>query len=224
VQNRRMSALPELPAQPPARAGQPGQPGKPGTAKPGLRERKKARTRAAIREHAFRLFRERGYDATTVEQIAEAAEVSPSTFFRYFPTKEDVVLQDDMDLLWLEAVRAQPADLSPVAALREGMHAAFASLSAEQFAQVREGTKLALTVPAVRARSLDEFARTIGIIGAALAERSGRDPTDPAIRVFAGAVVGVAMAAWFAAPGDDVTDFAKNFEEGLSLLEAGLPL
>ena len=66
--------------------------------RPGLWERKKARTRAAIREHAFRLFREQGYDATTVDQIAEAAEVSPSTFFRYFPTKEDVVLQDDMEL------------------------------------------------------------------------------------------------------------------------------
>ena len=59
----------------------------PATDRPGLRERKKARTRAAIREHALRLFREQGYYATTVEQIAEAAEVSPSTFFRYFPTK-----------------------------------------------------------------------------------------------------------------------------------------
>jgi AcrR family transcriptional regulator len=219
-----MSALPELPAQPPARAGQPGQPGQPGTAKPGLRERKKARTRAAIREHAFRLFREQGYDATTVEQIAEAAEVSPSTFFRYFPTKEDVVLQDEMDTLWLEAVRAQPADLSPIAALREGMHAAFGQLSAEQLAQIGEGTKLAMTVPAVRARSLDEAARTIGIIGSAIAERSGRNPADPVIRLFAGAVVGVAMAAWFAAPGDDLADFAKNFEEGLALLESGLQL
>jgi AcrR family transcriptional regulator len=202
----------------------PGGPGQRGEARPGLRERKKARTRAAIREHAFRLFREQGYDATTVEQIAEAAEVSPSTFFRYFPTKEDVVLQDDMDLLWLDAVRAQPADLGPVAALRAGMRDAFASVPAEEFAQIREGMRLALTVPAVRARSLDEFARTIGIIVAALAERSGRDVADPNLRVFAGAVVGVAMAAWFAAPGDDLADFARNFDEGLALLEAGLPL
>src|SRR5580704_2257713 len=70
-----------------------------GQARPdGLRERKKARTRASIREHALRLFREQGYHATTVEKIAEAAEISPSTFFRYFPTKEDLVLQDEIFL------------------------------------------------------------------------------------------------------------------------------
>ncbi|HSR85204.1 MAG TPA: TetR family transcriptional regulator, partial [Streptosporangiaceae bacterium] len=84
----------------------------------GLRERKKARTRASIREQALRLFREQGYDATTIEQIAAAAEVSPATFFRYFPTKEDVVLQDDFDVVTLEALQAQPLDLSPIAAFR----------------------------------------------------------------------------------------------------------
>src|ERR1700689_5570392 len=81
----------------------------------GLRERKKARTRASLREHALRLFREQGYQATTVEQIAAAAEVSPSTFFRYFPTKEDVVLQDDMDTRMIQAFERQPAALGPVA-------------------------------------------------------------------------------------------------------------
>src|ERR1700759_975209 len=86
-----------------------------------LRERKKARTRASLREHALRLFREQGYQATTVEQIAAAAEVSPSTFFRYFPTKEDVVLQDDMDTRMLEALARQPSELSPIAAVRAAM-------------------------------------------------------------------------------------------------------
>src|SRR5580692_4456176 len=84
----------------------------------GLRERKKARTRASIREHALRLFREQGYQATTVEQIAEAAEVSQSTFFRYFPTKEDVVLRDDFELRIFEAFERQPPQLSPIAAIR----------------------------------------------------------------------------------------------------------
>src|SRR5689334_23855993 len=74
----------------------------------GLRERKKARTRAAIRRHALRLFRANGYQRTTVEQIAAAAEVSVSTFFRYFPTKEDLILQDDMDTQVAEA-RRRPA-------------------------------------------------------------------------------------------------------------------
>src|SRR5260370_30385088 len=87
----------------------------------GLRERKKAKTRAAIRDHALRLFREQGYQRTTVEQIAAAAEVSPSTFFRYFPTKEDVVLQDDMDTRMIEAPERQPADLSPLSAVRSAV-------------------------------------------------------------------------------------------------------
>jgi AcrR family transcriptional regulator len=123
--------------------------------RPGLRERKKARTRAAIREHAFRLFREQGYDATTVEQITDAAEVSRSTFFRYFPTKEDVVLQDDMELIWIDALRAQPPGMPPLAALRASLHDAFASLSADDLAKIRETTDFALSVPAVRARMLE---------------------------------------------------------------------
>src|SRR5579863_5498894 len=91
------------------------------TAEPWLRERKKAKTRSTIQEHSLRLFRERGYDETTVDDIAAAAEVSPSTFFRYFPTKEDVVLYDDLDPILFDAYAAQPADLSAVAAMRSVM-------------------------------------------------------------------------------------------------------
>src|SRR4029450_10969347 len=94
----------------------------------GLRERKKARTKTAIQEHALRVFRGQGYDATTVEQIAEAAEISPSTFFRYFPTKEDVVVWDDYDPMLIEAIRAQPAGLNPIQAIRGGLRAAFSQI------------------------------------------------------------------------------------------------
>jgi AcrR family transcriptional regulator len=190
---------------------------------PGLRERKKARTRAAIREHAFRLFREQGYDATTVEQIAEAAEVSPSTFFRYFPTKEDVVLQDDLDVLWLEAVRAQPPELSPLAAMRTAMVGAYTSISPDQIELLRESTQLALDIPAVRARTMEELAKTISIISGAIGERCGRPADDFAVRTLAGAVVGVATAALFAA-GGDLEVFFQKFSDGLELLDEGLPL
>src|ERR1700759_2143624 len=127
----------------------------------GLRERKKARTRAAIRQEALRLFREQGYQATTVEQIAAAAEVSPSTFFRYFPTKEDVVLQDDMDTRMVEALERQPADLRPPTAVRAAVRDAFASYTEADLAVIAETTRLTMTVPEIRARATDEFARTI---------------------------------------------------------------
>ena len=221
-----MSALPEQASPGPGHAG-PGTAGQdrghgPG-ARLGLRERKKAKTRAAIRDHALRLIREQGYDATTVEQIAEAAEVSPSTFFRYFPTKEDVVLRDDLDLLWMDAFRAQPPGLSPIAAMRAGLHEGFATMSGEDMAMLRETMDLA-SIPAVRARMLDEFARTNQLLATAIAERVGRSPDDFAVQTVAGAVLGVAMAAWFTTPHNDVEAFADKYERGLALLEAGLPL
>ena len=226
--NHLMTASPERAVPGPAEAADPGarelprHGGRP-AGKPGLRELKKARTRAAIREHALRLFREQGYDATTVEQIAEAAEVSPSTFFRYFPTKEDVVLQDDMELLWMDALRAQPPGLPPIPALRAALHEGFARLSAEDVAKLRETTDFTLSVPAVRARMLDELARTIQVMAAAVAERAQRDPDDPRVRTLVGAVLGVAMNSWFVAS-DDLVRFMEEFERGLALLEAGLPL
>src|ERR1700694_4306632 len=65
-----------------------------GGAERGVRERKKLKTRESIQRTALRLFEKQGYEETTIEQIAAAAEISPSTFFNYFPTKEDVVLYD----------------------------------------------------------------------------------------------------------------------------------
>ena len=197
---------------------------RPGSA-PGLRERKKARTRAAIRQHALRLFREQGYQATTVEQIAEAAEVSPSTFFRYFPTKEDVVLQDDVDILTLELFEAQPAELSPIGAFRAAWAATGAALTATELDRLRETTALTLSVPELRARSIDEFARTIGVMAEALAKRTGRKPDDFAVRNIAGAAVGVVMQASLPLSADDLDqDWFQRIDAALAHLEAGLPL
>ena len=151
-----------------------------------LRERKKARTRASLREHALRLFREQGYQATTVEQIAAAAEVSPSTFFRYFPTKEDVVLQDDMDTRLVEAFARQPKDLAPIPAVRAAMREAWASFTPAEWEQIREGGRLSMQVPEIRARSMNEFSRIINVVAEAVARRVGRPPDDLRVRVLRG--------------------------------------
>ena len=129
----------------------------------GLRERKKIRTKETIQREAYRLFDENGYANTTVEQIAEAAEVSPSTFFRYFPTKEDLVLQDDMDIRMMAAFEQQPPGLGPIAAVRAAARQVLASYTGADLDVVRETTNLTMTVPEIRARALDEFARTITV-------------------------------------------------------------
>jgi AcrR family transcriptional regulator len=197
----------------------------PAAARPaGLRERKKARTRAAIREHALRLFREQGYAATTVEQIAEAADVSPSTFFRYYPTKEDVVLQDDVDVLALEAFEAQPPGLSPITAFRAAAAATFAALTPRELEQFRETAELTLRVPEIRARVMDEFARTIEVMAAAVARRVGRQSDDFAARNLAGAMIGVVMSATMPWTGHPSTDLGAQIDAALAHLEAGLPL
>ncbi|HXS66932.1 MAG TPA: TetR family transcriptional regulator [Streptosporangiaceae bacterium] len=198
--------------------------------RPGLRERKKARTRASIREHALRLFREQGYDATTVDQIAEAADVSPSTFFRYYPTKEDVVLQDDFDLIAIDSFLAQPAELSVVAAFRAATKEMVSSLDETDLAELRETTALIMTVPELRARAMDEYSRTIEGIATAAAQRTGRSPDDSAVMTAAGAIVGVIMAValpWGElgdlAEGKTATaDFFGRIDAALANLEGGL--
>src|SRR5690625_7390439 len=91
----------------------------------GLRERKKIRTRQAIQEQALRLFAEQGYAETTTEQIAAAAEVSPSTIFRYFPTKEETVLYDTIDPVLIQIFIDQPAELTPLDAMRAASRQVF---------------------------------------------------------------------------------------------------
>lgn len=170
----------------------------------GLRERKKEKTRRTIQEEALKLFAAQGYDATTIDQIAEAAEISPSTFFRYFATKEDVVLQDDYDPLLIRTFLDQPAELSPITALRKTMHDIFERLYDEDKEELLLRSKLQLNTPALRARLMATQLTTVNAVGKALAQRTGRDEDDLEVQAFAGAVIGAllpALARWTTSEG-----------------------
>lgn len=188
----------------------------------GLRERKKAKTRAAIQAAALHLFERQGYDATTVDQIAERAEISQSTFFRYFPTKEDVVLHDRYDPLLLADFRAQPSELSPITALRRTLRSVLGSLPADELARERQRATLIISVPELRARTLDQLATTLQPLTETVAERTNRTPDDPAVRALTGAVLGVSISAMLTASQDPNADYLELLDEALAHLETGL--
>lgn len=190
----------------------------------GLRERKKAKTRARIQHEALALFRTQGYGATTVEQIAAAAEVSQSTFFRYFPTKEAVVLTDDFDPLVAAAFRAQPADVGVVQALRRAFRAVAETLGADELADLRERSVMIFQVPELWAASLVQLTDTMQMMADLIAERVGRDSDEWQVRTLAGAAVGVMislMPRWTEEPDIDVL---ASIDDALAFLEAGLPI
>jgi AcrR family transcriptional regulator len=190
----------------------------------GLRERKKARTRAAIQSHALRLFREHGYDTTTVQQIIEEVEVSESTFFRYFASKADVVLSDEFDPVIVAAFREQPPELSVVQALRAAFARAFGQMTDDERSVQTDRMELVLSVPELRAAMLDQFASAMGLLAEIIAERTGRARNDVLVRTFAGAVVGAAMAAMLAIVEDPSSDIAETLDQSMACLENGLRL
>jgi AcrR family transcriptional regulator len=172
----------------------------------------------------LRLFLEQGYEETTIEQIAEAAEVSPSTFFRYFPSKEDVALYDDLDPILIAAYAAQPANLSPLAAMRGALHVVFYELSDGDMERQWERSRLILSIPALRMRLLDQFSDVVALMARMLAGRTGRRPDDPTVRLYAGAVIGALFAALFDGIGDNIEEFVERMDTALEYLESGLRL
>src|SRR5690349_68248 len=116
----------------------------------GLRERKKIKTRQAIRREAFRLIEEQGYGNTTVEQIADAAEVSTSTFFRYFPSKESVLLSDDLIEPIIDAFITAPRELTPIAAYRHAVEQTFSDMSEAERQDAIAGQRLMYAIPDAR--------------------------------------------------------------------------
>jgi len=185
----------------------------------GLRERKKRRTREAVREAAFRLFEEQGYQTTTVEQIAEAADVSSRTFFRYFPNKADLLIPDQLMEPIIDLFLAAPADLAPLAAYRHALQQVFSGMAGPEWAAEMNRQQLLYTLPEAAGGLYHTYIHVIELITEALATRLDRDRDDPQLRITAGAMTGVMMAALHGTPMSPATLF-----EGLEFLEAGLPL
>ncbi|MGH7765162.1 MAG: TetR family transcriptional regulator [Candidatus Dormibacteraceae bacterium] len=190
----------------------------------GLRARKKLKTRAAIQNEAMRLFLEKGFQATTIEEIAEAVEISPSTFFNYFPNKEDVVMQDDLDPLMIEIFNAQPAELGPIAAMRNAMRTVFATMTPEEDVLARQRIRLIAADPDLRAAMLNQFAGLVEEVAEIVAGRAGLRPTDFAVRNLAGALLGVLMSAMLAAADHPNADFLGLVDAAMGHLEDGLPI
>ncbi|GAA0513437.1 TetR family transcriptional regulator [Paractinoplanes deccanensis] len=184
--------------------------------KNGLRERKKARVRAEIRAQAMRLFAEQGYAATTTEQIAAAADVSPSTFFRYFPTKERLVLADDLEETMLAALAEQPADLPLLTAFSRAVRTGLDRTGREFEAQRRA---LIDEIPAVRQAQADELHRVIESLARAALARAGAPEADFEAHIFLGALTGTLRAAL-----ELRSPTAASIDRALAYLTAGFPI
>jgi AcrR family transcriptional regulator len=185
----------------------------------GLRERKKRRTREAVRLAAFDLFQKNGYPHTTVEQIADAADVSPRTFFRYFPNKAALLIPDQLMEPIIEFFLAAPAEMRPIVAYRHALEQVFGGLAGAEWGEEMARQQLLYTLPEAAAALYNEYIHTIELITEALATRLNRPVDDPQLRITAGAMTGVMMAALHGTPMSPDTIFA-----GLDYLDAGLPL
>ncbi|MFF2008014.1 TetR/AcrR family transcriptional regulator [Streptomyces sp. NPDC058195] len=218
-----MAALPRTPSVPSASSASSAS-SAPGAAKGvGLRERKKLRTRTEIRRAAYRLFSEQGYEATTVERIAAAAEVSPSTVSRYFPAKEDIVLTGEYDAALETALRARPAGEPPLESLRHVLARALTDLTAAEDRELRQRALLLARVPALRVRTAQGVAGTARVLACAFAARTGRTPGDLAVRVSVTAALGAlreAVLYWGERGGTE--DLAALVDEAVAAVAAPL--
>ena len=190
----------------------------------GLRERKKQRTRELIVQTALRLFRTRGFEGTTVADIAEAADISPRTFFGYFPSKEDVVFHDQEELMASLAarLRARPAGEDTFDALRAWVHGLLEALDLEHPDQ-RARRLLVRQTPSLAARDRANAAAMERLLAEAVAADLGT--TADALRphlVSAAAVAALdaiarlrdADDAQHARSPDDLLDEALTFLQG----------
>jgi AcrR family transcriptional regulator len=156
----------------------------------GRRERKRRQTRERIENAAMTLFLQRGFDATTIEDITEAADVSKRSFFDYFPSKEEVVFawQDSFADRLMAAIAARPADDSSVEAVEAAITATVIASVDERGLALGE---LIRCTPALKARDQLKYAKLEQKLAEALLLRKGGEPLErPRMRVLAAIVIG----------------------------------
>jgi AcrR family transcriptional regulator len=163
-----------------------------------LRERRRLRMRRAIQAQALRLFAAKGFQATTIEDIAAAAEMAPRTFFRYFPTKEDVVFWSEYPPMLAEFVAARPDDEPALEALHHGIVESLAANwdQDEERERLLERLRLAFRTPALHPRMRQQQAHWAAELAEILADRLGERPDNLEVRIIAAAI---AAAVWVAA-------------------------
>jgi AcrR family transcriptional regulator len=186
------------------------------------RAEKKAATKHAIQDHALRLFVEKGYDATTVEEIAAAAGVSHMTFFRYFPRKEEVVEYDEYDPLLEDLIAARPPDEAPITAVHNALRVGLQQvLTTDREARLIR-TRLILDNPVLRSRNLVAQDTTRDLFARALARRGGLAEPDLAATVQASAALGAIAPALTAWAEDGEADLIALIDSAFTALEFGV--
>ena len=191
----------------------------------GLRERHRQRTTADLEEAALALFGERGFDAVTIDDIAAAADVSRRTFFRYFASKEDVILSDHPKRLdeLQAALDRRPGDEPALTALRNAILSLAGTYQEDREHMLRR-FRLVTTTPSLEARSLCLQRNWETAVTEMLAARMGVDPaTDLRPGVVASttmAAMRIATANWLAADGQG--DVMEIVAAALDLLDGGL--
>ncbi len=193
-------------------------------AESGLRARKKAQTRQVIQDHALRLFLAKGYDATTVEEIAAAAGVSHMTFFRHYPTKESVVDTDDYDPMIAELITGRPSTEDPLTAIHRALLQGFAAVLPEGRDALLTRTRLVLTTPALRARLWENQHATVQLFTDALTGRRhvAKLPEMEARVLAAAALATLTTALIIWVDGDGAEDLPELVDRAFVALRRGL--
>ena len=188
-----------------------------------LRERKRTRTRSMIQTEALRLFTEKGYAQTTVDEIADAAAISPRTFFRYFPTKEDVVMWDEYDPLALDLLESRPNDEPAAESFRMVVRETLGGLYRRDPERLLQRVQLFMSVPEVRARFLQEQTNGVAALASLFARKRGTETDELRMRVIGSsllAAVIVAIDVWQQNGGKD--DLLALLDQATDALAAGM--